>query len=272
MKRGTVENARPAPSRRWRRGEWQEAAAPASPEEMPVAIVINGSSQAVLMATPDDLQDFATGFALTEGIIGAPDDVTGFEAVELDTAGGPAREARLWLAPGVSARHLERRRSMLGPVGCGLCGIDSIDAALPAIRQVASGWRMAASDVPRAIARLNAAQIKWRETPAIHAAGWWCGETFVLREDVGRHNALDKLAGALARQKADGARGAVVLSSRLSVDLVQKTARIGAPVLIGAGAPTRLALRWAEAARITLIGRAHDEGFDLYTHPDRIEG
>lgn len=272
MKRSTIEHASPAPSRRWRQGAWLGSAAPASPEEMPVAIVIDGSSYAVLMATPDDLQDFATGFALTEGFIDSPDDITGFESVELDTSRGPAREARLWLAPGVSAGLLERRRSMLGPVGCGLCGIDSIDAALPRITRVTADWRIAATDVPRAIARLSEAQVKWRETPAIHAAGWWCGGSLLLREDVGRHNALDKLAGALARQGTDGTRGAVVLSSRLSVDLVQKTARIGAPVLIGAGAPTRLALRWADAAGITLIGRAHDEGFDLYTHPDRIEG
>ncbi|RDW12124.1 formate dehydrogenase accessory sulfurtransferase FdhD, partial [Paracoccus thiocyanatus] len=123
-------------------GGWHQVEPPPAPQECPVAIVIDGMSQAVLMATPHDLRDFALGFALTEGLIAAPADVQGFEEAEAEAGGFPAREARLWLRPGLAARLAERRRSMVGPVGCGLCGIDSIEAALPPVVPVASGWTM----------------------------------------------------------------------------------------------------------------------------------
>ena len=257
---------------RWQGGQWGRGHPLPSPEEQPVAIVIDGMSQAVLMATPHDLQDFAVGFALTEGLIALLDEITGFEAVPVQAQGLPATEARLWLKPGHAARLAERRRSMVGPVGCGLCGVDSIEAALPQILPVTSGWTMAAGDVGRAMAAMAAGQLRRAQTPAIHGAGFWDGKTALVREDVGRHNALDKLSGALARQGIDATRGAIVMSSRLSVDLVQKAARIGAPILIGASAPTALALAWAEAAGMTLIARARADGFDLYTHPWRIPG
>lgn len=255
---------------RWRGGEWAEGPSPASPEELPVAIVIDGMSQAVLMASPHDLQDFAVGFALTEGMIASPDDVTSFEMVEVSTRGMPGIEARLWLRPGLSINLIERKRSMIGPVGCGLCGVDSIDAALPEVVPVSSDFRMPPADIARAMDAMSAGQTLRRKTPAIHGAGFWNGDTVIVREDVGRHNALDKLAGALARQGIDGGQGAVVMSSRLSVDLVQKAARIGAPIIIGASAPTELALHWADLAGITLIARARGPEFDLFTHPDRI--
>ena len=186
--------------------------------------------------------------------------------------GVPAYEARLWLRPGLASGLAERRRSMVGPVGCGLCGVDSIAAALPQVVRLAEGARFSPQDVGRAMQALSEGQRRWRETPAIHAAGFWSPEGATVREDVGRHNALDKLAGALADRGVDARAGAIVMSSRLSVDLVQKTARIGAPVLIGASTPTRLAIAWAEAAGITLIGRARGDAFDLYTHPQRMKG
>ncbi|MDO5369232.1 formate dehydrogenase accessory sulfurtransferase FdhD, partial [Paracoccus sp. (in: a-proteobacteria)] len=231
---------------------------------------------AVLMATPHDLADFALGFALTEGLIASPADVTDREIAQVQPPaqlpGVPAYEARLWLRPGLASGLAERRRSMVGPVGCGLCGVDSIAAALPQVVQVAEGRDLSPQDVGRAMQALSDGQRRWRETPAIHAAGFWSPDTAIVREDVGRHNALDKLAGAMADQGIDAKGGAIVMSSRLSVDLVQKTARIGAPVLIGASTPTRLAIAWAEAAGITLIGRARGEAFDLYTHPQRMKG
>ncbi|UXU74938.1 formate dehydrogenase accessory sulfurtransferase FdhD [Paracoccus sp. SMMA_5] len=254
---------------RWA-GAWQPAAPPPEPAEAPVAIVIDGMSQAVLMATPADLHDLALGFALTEGVIAAPDDVLGFDQAQVEVRGFAAHEARLWLRPGLSAALTERRRSMIGPVGCGLCGVDSIAAALPRVVAVGSDWRMPAADVARAMAALGAGQVLRQATPAMHGAGFWDGAAVLVREDVGRHNALDKLAGALARQGMDASAGAVVMSSRLSVDLVQKAARLGVPILIGASAPTALALDWAERAGITLIGRARGAEFDLYTHPWRI--
>ncbi|WP_347266410.1 formate dehydrogenase accessory sulfurtransferase FdhD [Paracoccus sp. (in: a-proteobacteria)] len=251
-------------------GGWQPAAAGASPEECPVAIVIDGVSQAVLMATPRDLRDFALGFALTEGLIASTADVTGFDETEASVGGFPAREARLWLRPGLAVRLAERRRSMIGPVGCGLCGLDSIAAALPPVVAVGSDWSMPPERVAQAMQALAAGQVLRQTTPAIHGAGFWDGQAALVREDIGRHNALDKLAGALAQQGGDSGQGAIVMSSRLSVDLVQKAARIGAPILIGASAPTALALAWAEAAGITLIARARGTAFDLYTHPRRI--
>ncbi|CAM2993566.1 FdhD protein [Paracoccus aminovorans] len=257
---------------RWQDGTWQHVAPAPAPQEMPVAIVIDGMSQAVLMATPHDLRDFALGFALTEGLIAAPEDIEGFEEAEVEAGGFAAREARLWLRPGLAAGLAERRRSMVGPVGCGLCGVDSIAAALPQVVAVASEWTMPPADVGRAMAALAAGQHLRRDTPAIHGAAFWDGGAALVREDVGRHNALDKLAGALSAQGRDAGQGAIVMSSRLSVDLVQKCARIGAPVLIGASAPTGLALQWAARAGITLIARARGDSFDLYTHPRRIAG
>ncbi len=255
---------------RWQDGGWTMGEPSPSPEEVPVAITIDGMSQAVLMATPHDLHDFALGFALTEGLIASPADVEGFEEAEVSAGGFAAIEARLWLRPGLAAGLAERRRSMVGPVGCGLCGVDSIAAALPAIVPVASDWSMPPGDVARAIAALAAGQVLRAQTPAIHGAAFWDGTGALTREDVGRHNALDKLAGALALGGVDGGQGAIAMSSRLSVDLVQKSARIGAPILIGASAPTGLAREWAERAGITLIARARGASFELYTHPRRI--
>ena len=261
----------PGGALRWQDG-WHPVAPPPEPQECPVAIVIDGMSQAVLMATPHDLRDFALGFALTEGLISSPADIQDYEDVKVEAGGFPAREARLWLRPGLAAGLAERRRSMVGPVGCGLCGVDSIAAALPQVVPVASNWSMPPEDVGRAMDALAEGQVLRRITPAIHGAAFWDGRRAITREDVGRHNALDKLAGALAREEIDAGQGAIVMSSRLSVDLVQKAARIGAPVLIGASAPTGLALDWAGRAGLTLIARARGAVFDLYTHPRRIAG
>lgn len=263
---------RPALPRRWTDSGWTTDAAPATPEEAPVAIVIDGQSQAVLMATPHDLHDLALGFALTESMIASPADVQGFEETTVTTRGLPGREARLWLRPGVAAALAERRRRMLGPVGCGLCGIDSIDQALPEVIAVTSDLRIGPESVIAAMRALTDGQVRWRATPAIHGAAFVAQGHTTVREDVGRHNALDKLMGALGRSGHDPAHGILAMTSRLSVDLVQKAARMGAPVLIGAAAPTTLAIRWAEACGITLIGRARGDSFDLYTRSDRIEG
>ncbi|WP_415393585.1 formate dehydrogenase accessory sulfurtransferase FdhD [Paracoccus sp. SJTW-4] len=263
-----------SPLRRWSGAGWDLSDAPAPPEEAAVAIVVDGTSQAVLMATPHDLDDLALGFALTEGLIAAVGDVTDAQvaAVAPPAAlpGLPALETRLWLRPGLAAGLAERRRSMVGPVGCGLCGVDSIAAALPPVLPVAAGYTATPGDIALAMQALAEGQRRWRDTPAIHAAGFWSPEVTLVREDVGRHNALDKLVGALAARGIDPGGGIITMTSRLSVDLVQKTARIGAGLLAGASTPTRLAIDWAEAAGLTLIGRARAGSFDLYTHPQRI--
>lgn len=238
------------------------------PAEVAVALSFNGTVQAVMMATPADLTDFAHGFALTEGLA-APEEILAVTPVA--TAQGV--DLQITLSAEAGARHLARRRAQMGPVGCGLCGIDSLAEALRPVPPVQSALRLKAEEVGAALAALAAHQPLQDQTRAVHAAALWQpGAGLQLcREDVGRHNALDKLAGAMAREGQ--APGALVMTSRLSLDLVQKAAMIGAPFLIGASAPTAAAVALAETAGITLIASARAEGgFDLYTHPERIEG
>lgn len=237
------------------------------PEEVPVALVHDGITHAVMMATPADLEDFGLGFAITEGVA-LPADIR-----EIETAEHPdGWEVRLWLAPAAGRAVTARRRAILGPTGCGLCGVDSLEAAVPPPPPVPAGGRFTPAEVMAAMASLKPAQRLNAEARALHAAGFWTpAEGLVaLREDVGRHNALDKLVGALARAGTNASRGMVILSSRISVEMVQKAARLGAPVLAAASAPTALALRAAEAAGMTLIGIARSDGFEVFTRPDRL--
>lgn len=237
-------------------------------EEVPVALVYDGATQAVMMASSADLEDFVLGFALTEGIVRGRAEITATEIVDQ----GRGIEARAWLAPGAGAALAQRRRAGVGPLGCGLCGIDSLSEALRPLPRIARAARLTADSPGRAMAALAAAQPLQDATRAAHAAGFWLPSAglIALREDVGRHNALDKLAGALARAGIAPDTGAVVLTSRLSVDLVQKAAVIGAGVLIAASAPTALAVAEAEAAGITVIARTRGNAYDIHTHADRI--
>lgn len=238
------------------------------PEEVPVALTYDGTTHAVMMASPADLEDFAIGFSLTEGKVASPAEIAELEVV----AHGAGIEARMWLVPAAARRAGARRRAMLGPTGCGLCGIDSLDAALPAVPVVPDGPSLTGADVAAAVAALRPAQRLNAEAHALHAAGFWTPEAglVAVREDVGRHNALDKLAGALARAGTDPAAGIVVLSSRLSVELVQKVAVLGAAVVAAVSAPTALALRTAAAAGVTVVGVARDDGFEIFSRPDRL--
>lgn len=239
------------------------------PEEVPVAISYDGATQAVMMASPEDIADFAWGFSLTEGIVAGRDEVERFEVLHHPDG----IEARFWLAPARRAALAARRRTMAGPVGCGLCGIDSLEQALRPVPAVAApGLRLAAAEVASATARLRAAQRLYPRTGATHAAGFLLPGLGIIhcREDVGRHNALDKLLGALWRAGQPAAEGAIVLTSRVSIELVQKCAMAGCAWLIAASSPTARAVRLADAAGITLAACARDGAFDLFTHPDRI--
>lgn len=240
----------------------------ALPEEVAVSITANGSSVAVMMATPADLEDFALGFALTEGLVASVAEVE--EIALIDHPAGI--EARLWLPEPRAQALAARRRAMAGPVGCGLCGIDSLEAALRPLPRVEAGSDLSLAEIARATDDLRARQPLHDQTRATHAAGFLRpGQGVVLaREDVGRHNALDKLIGALARGGIDPAGGGIVLTSRLSVELVQKTAMAGCPVLIAAATPTAQALRLAQGAGITVAANARSGGFDLMSHPARI--
>jgi FdhD protein len=235
------------------------------PEEVAVALSFNGSTQAVMMATPADLVDFAYGFALTEGIA-RPDQIDSVDIVE--TAKGV--DVQVWLASDAEARLAARRRTMAGPVGCGLCGIDSIDQAMRAVPAVApSPLRITPAQVLRAVASLTDRQPLHDLTRAAHCAAYWTSDGIVAaREDVGRHNALDKLAGHVIR--AGYPQGAVVLTSRVSIDMVQKVAALGAPILIAVSAPTAHAVELADEAGITLIALARSDRFEVFSHSDRL--
>jgi FdhD protein len=252
----------------WRDGRVSEGAR-AIPEETAIALTYNGGTYAVMMATPQDLRDFAIGFSLSEGIVLSADDIESFEIVELDDG----IELRMWLAQSRADRLSERRRHIAGPTGCGLCGIDSIGEAVRPAAIVAQGRSFSARELMAAIQSIPPLQTINIETRAVHAAAFWtpaCG-IVVLREDVGRHNALDKLAGALAQDKTSASEGIVLLTSRVSVEMVQKTAAIGAPVMVAVSAPTALAVRMADAAGITLAAIARADGFEIFTHPERID-
>jgi FdhD protein len=239
------------------------------PEEVPIAFSYGGSTHAVMMATPDDLEDFAVGFSLAEGIIARAGDVVSVEAVEA----GEGIDVQVTLKDMAAEALTARRRRMAGPVGCGLCGIESIEQASRAVRPVGSDdVRLSAREIADAMTLLAAAQALNRQTRAVHAAGFYNPHEglVAVREDVGRHNALDKLVGAVLLGGWDASLGAVVVTSRLSVEMVQKTAALGAPVLIAISAPTALAIRTAAQAGITLIGIARDEDFEIFTRPDRV--
>jgi FdhD protein len=251
----------------WRDGRASESAR-VIPEETALALTYNGGTYAVMMGTPQDLEDFAIGFSLSEGIIQSPDDIESLDVVPLDDG----IELRMWLAQSRADRLSERRRHIAGPTGCGLCGIDSIAEAVRPAAIVAAGRSFSPQQITAAIQSVPQLQAINIQTRAVHAAAFSTPAAGIvaLREDVGRHNALDKLAGALALAKIAAAEGMVLLTSRVSVEMVQKTAAMGAPLMVAVSAPTALAVRMADAAGITLAAIARSDGFEIFTHPNRI--
>lgn len=244
----------------------------AVPEETALAITYNGGTYAVMMGSPQDLKDFAIGFSLSEGVVTSADEIESFEAVAFDDG----VELRMWLAADKAESISARRRQIAGPTGCGLCGIDSISEAVKPAAIVARGGTFSFNQIMAAMELLSPLQKINIQTRAVHAAAFWTPTDGIvaLREDVGRHNALDKLAGALAQAKVrselDTSQGMVLLTSRVSVEMVQKTAAIGAPLMVSVSAPTALAIRMAEAAGITLAAIARADGFEVFTHPHRV--
>lgn len=262
----------PAPSQRRTtlavRGDGARRGARVVPEEVPVAFVYDGGSEAVMMASPQDLEDLALGFSLNEGIIATPADVR-----EIEVAAQPnGVELRLWLSPARSAALATRRRRRAGPTGCGLCGVESLQDALRDLPRVSLPLVVHPDEIVAAMSEMAARQTLNRETRAVHAAGFFLpGEGVLLvREDVGRHNALDKLAGALAREGYAAGAGVILMTSRISVELIQKAAAMGAPVLAAVSAPTSLALDTADQTGVTVLGVVRDDGLEVFTHPWRV--
>jgi FdhD protein len=251
----------------WRNGEMAESAR-AVPEETAIAFTFNGTSHAVMMATPADLEDFAVGFALTEGLIESSSEIA-----SLDVIASPLGvELRAWLPEDRAKTYAARRRSMAGPTGCGLCGIESLEEATRPAQFVSNASRFDSGAIVEAMACLPAVQQLNRATHAVHAAGFWTPSRglVAVREDVGRHNALDKLIGALARGGIAAAHGLVLLTSRVSIELIQKAARLGAPVVAAVSAPTAAGVRLAESCGITLVAVTRGHDFEVFTHHQRI--
>jgi FdhD protein len=251
----------------WRDGGLSDGTR-AIPEETAIALTYNGGTYAVMMATPQDLRDFAVGFSLSEGIVQSPDEIESLDIVDLDDG----IELRMWLDSSKAERMSARRRHIAGPTGCGLCGIDSIAEAVRPAAIIGQGRQFSPQQIMAAMQAVAPLQKINVETRAVHAAAFWTPARGIvaLREDVGRHNALDKLAGAVAQEKIAAHEGMVLLTSRVSVEMVQKTATMGAPLMVAVSAPTALAVRMADAAGITLAAIARSDGFEIFTHAGRI--
>jgi FdhD protein len=238
-------------------------------EEVPVAIAYNGFSHAVMMATPADLEVFALGFSLSEGILQGAD--------ELLDIGVISAAQGLIVQCAISGQRFaalkDRRRNLAGRTGCGLCGVDSLDQAVRAVEPVRRNGVIAAAAIRRALDELPKRQQLNRVTRSLHAAAFANrnGDIVIVKEDVGRHNALDKLIGALAAAKIDPASGFALITSRCSYEMVQKAATFGLTMLAAISAPTALAVRLARSANLTMVALARADGMRVYSHPQYID-
>jgi len=249
--------------------EQDQTAAMILAEEVAIALSYGGTTHAVMMATPVDLEDFAIGFSLTEGLIASLDEVEEITILEVEEG----IDVQIRLSEGQRSAFQERRRHMAGPVGCGLCGIESLEAATRHLPRIDGHFHVRASNIEEAFAALVPAQQLNKVTRCAHAAGFYVPERglVMIREDVGRHNALDKLIGALLRQGEEVSQGIVLVTSRLSVEMVQKAAIAGAPILAAVSAATVAAVKKGLAANMTLLARVRGRQFEIYANPQRID-
>lgn len=247
--------------------KFQTALSASLAEEVPVALVFNGISHAVMMATPLHLEDFALGFALSEGLIDLASHMYGVEVIEQEQG----IELHIDIASQCEVRLKERKRSMAGRTGCGLCGTDSlaqVKLSLPQAPEV----HLDIQAMQRAHAGLRAMQPLKLQTGATHAAAWSdaYGVIQLVREDVGRHNALDKLIGAMTKAHLDATQGFICITSRASFEMVQKTIQSGAGALTAVSAPTRLAVDIALSHNLLLAGQVRGDSFTAYSYPERF--
>ena len=237
-------------------------------EEVPVALEYNGISHAVMLASPHDLEDFALGFSLSEGILKDASEL--FDCDVSATADGIQVQMRI--AAQRFAALKGQRRNLTGRTGCGLCGAETLQQAIRHPAPVASSALFSAAAIHAGMAAMQAQQRMQQQTGATHAAAWLDadGSIALVREDIGRHNALDKLIGALARDGRDLSCGAALITSRASYEMVQKAATLGIGFLAAISAPTSLAVQLAEAANVTLVGFVRPHSHVVYAGAQRL--
>lgn len=256
------------PVERWRDGA-VERVTDSIAEEVPVALVYHGVSYVVMLATPADLEDLAVGFTLSEGIVANRTEIHSVEVAPRDDG---AFEVRLGIAAERFSALLRRQRNTTGRTGCGLCGIATVEEAIRTPARVADGVRVSIAELHATLRELQRHQTINARTGSVHAAAWIVpGKGIVFaREDVGRHNALDKVIGAVTRAQGDFADGWLVVTSRASYEMVQKAASVGASFLAAVSAPTAFAIRLAETSGLTLVGFARERQHVVYAHPSRM--
>jgi FdhD protein len=236
---------------------------------MPVALVYHEVPHVVMLATPADLEDYAYGFTLSEGLVASVDEIRGVEVQQ----GEASADVKISVAWERFTQLLQRRRNLAGRTGCGLCGAETAEDAIRECRPVPAGISLSTAELHAAIAQLAGKQPINARTGSVHAAAWVVpGRGIeVVREDVGRHNALDKTIGALARTGADFAAGYMLITSRASYEMVQKCATVGISLLVALSAPTAFAVRLAQRAGLTLVAFARADQHVVYAHPHRLK-
>ena len=252
---------------RWTRGTLADTTDLVA-EETPVALVYHDVPHVVMLATPADLEDYAFGFTLSEGLVASADEIRGVEVIP----GEASTDVKISVAWERFTELLQRRRNLAGRTGCGLCGAETAEDAIRECQVVPAGVTVTATELHEAMAQLSALQLINARTGSVHAAAWVVpGRGIqVVREDVGRHNALDKTIGALARARADFAAGYMIITSRASYEMVQKAATVGVSLLVAFSAPTAFAVRLAKRSGLTLVAFARADKHMVYAHPHRI--
>jgi FdhD protein len=252
---------------RWQNGQ-HEQRQDFIAEEVPISLIYNGVPHVVMLATPTNLEEFALGFSITEGIIKSPKELLSVRVYNRSNG----IEVQLKIPEQRSQCLADKGRNLTGRTGCGLCGASTLKQAIRQPNQVNNGLTLSAAELGSALKDIKQYQKLNQLTGAVHAAAWAVPGQGVMdiREDVGRHNALDKLIGFLLRTGKDLSVGFVIVTSRASYEMVQKTAWVGITLLAAISAPTGLAIRLANEAGLTLIGFARDGQHVVYTHPKRL--
>jgi FdhD protein len=253
---------------RWRDGEIERVADQVA-EEVPVALTFHGVPHVVMLATPANLEDLAVGFTLSEMIVDSPNEIQSVESAMRDDG---ALEVRISIAAAKFSDLLRRQRNLTGRTGCGLCGAQTVEDAIRQPAPVRDGVSVEVKALHAALLDLRQRQEINLRTGSVHAAAWVSPDSGIqlVREDVGRHNALDKVIGAVTRAGGDFRSGYFIVTSRASYEMVQKAVTVGGTLLAAVSAPTAFAVRLAEASGLTLIGFAREHQHVVYAHPSRL--